>query len=297
LRSRYKTITVKDGTVLSYLGMSFDFGKEGEVVVSMEGYIKEVLESYEVMGTAATPATADLFDVTKDEKPLDAERKEIFHSRVAKLLYMAKRVRPDILVACSFMASRVQCATEADWKKLDRVLKYLNGCQDGRIVLGQGGEEIELKAFIDASYGTHSDGKGHTGSIITMGDEGPVFTRSSKQRLVAKSSAEAELIGLSDEYSQVIWCRDFLINQGYKMKAAKVYQDNQSTIAMVKKGASTGSRSRHIHVRYFFVKDRQDSGEIEVEYLPTGDMLSDMMTKPLQGELFRVMRGRVMRID
>lgn len=297
LKDRYKTIKIKDEKVISYLGMIFDFSDDGQVKVSMDGYVQDILKGYDVVGNAVTPATTDLFDIDKDNTPLSLTEKDIFHSRVAKLLYMAKRVRPDILLACSFLASRVNCSTEGDMKKLNRVLKYLNCTPKASIVLGLGGDSLELTAYIDASYGIHSDGKGQTGCLITLGNEGPVYARSSKQKLVAKSSAEAELIGVSDEYSQVIWCRDFLINQGYNMKAAKVYQDNKSTIEMVKKGSHAGRRSRHIHVRYFFVKDRVDSGEIEVEYLPTANMKSDMLTKPLQGELFREMRGKSLVVD
>ena len=297
LNKTYKTISVKEGPVISYLGMSLDFSVVGKVKVSMDGYVKEILSGYDVKGYAVTPATNDLFDINKFNSLLNQQDKDIFHSRVAKLLYLAKRVRPDLLVSCSFLASRVNCATEHDMMKLNRILRYINSTPKASIVLGLGGEDIQLIAYIDASYGIHSDGKGQTGCLITLGDEGPIYCRSSKQKLVAKSSAEAELIGVSDEYSQVIWCRDFLIQQGYKMNAAKVYQDNKSTIAMMKKGSHSGHRSRHIHVRYFFVKDRMDSGEVIVEYLPTAEMKSDILTKPLQGILFKKMRDGMMIVE
>jgi hypothetical protein len=78
------------------------------------------------------------------------------------------------------------------------------------------------------------------------------------------------------------------------MDPARVYQDNQSTIALAANGRSTSTRTRHIAIRYFFVKDRVDFGEIEIEYLPTEMMRADIMTKPLQGELFREMRASLM---
>jgi hypothetical protein len=118
--------------------------------------------------------------------------------------------------------------------------------------------------------------------------------RSGKQKLVSKSSTEAELIGLSDSLTQGIWTRDFLIFQGYTMAPATVYQDNMSTIALAEKGRSTSDRTRHISIRYFFVKDRIDSGEVRIEYMPTASMLADVLTKPLQGELFRAMRKQLL---
>jgi hypothetical protein len=49
-----------------------------------------------------------------------------------------------------------------------------------------------------------------------------------------------------------------------------------------------------VAIRYFFIKDRMDVGEVEIEYLPTEDMRADILTKPLQGDLFRLMRQRLM---
>ncbi len=67
-----------------------------------------------------------------------------------------------------------------------------------------------------------------------------------------------------------------------------------STIAIVKKGKHTSSRSRRIHIRYFYLIDKIDSGEVHVEHLGTNDMLSDVLTKPLQGEQIRKLRNALM---
>ena len=69
-----------------------------------------------------------------------------------------------------------------------------------------------------------------------------------------------------------------------------------STIAFVKIGKSTSHRTKHIAVRYFFIKEKIEEGEIKVEYTPTLQMLADMFIKPLQGELFRVMRTKVLGV-
>ncbi len=152
-------------------------------------------------------------------------------------------------------------------------------------------KDIAILVYADASY--DADGKSHTGVHITVG-RGGVFFRSTKQKIVTKSSTESELIGLSDSLGQAIWTRDFLIEQGYKVGPAKVIQDNKSTITLTAKGRSTSDRTRHIHIRYFFVKDRVDSGEVDIEYKSTKLMLADLLTKPLQGDLFRAMRRELL---
>ena len=79
--------------------------------------------------------------------------------------------------------------------------------------------------------------------------------------------------------------------QGYFVGAIKVRQDNMSTIAFVRKRKSASHRTKHIAVRCFFIEEKVDEGEIKVEYTPTLQLLADMFTKPLQGELFRVVLG------
>ena len=78
------------------------------------------------------------------------------------------------------------------------------------------------------------------------------------------------------------------------MGPATVYQDNMSTIASVKNGKSNSDRTRHIAIRFFFISDRVTSKEINVEYMPTGEMLADILTKPLQGALFVKLRDKLL---
>ena len=61
-------------------------------------------------------------------------------------------------------------------------------------------------------------------------------------------------------------------------------------MALVKNGRANSERSRHINIRYFFVKDRVEQGDVKIEYMPTGDMIADVLTKPLQGSLFARLR-------
>ncbi len=274
LKDKFETITMNEGVKHSYLGMSFDFGNDDGLVVTMPGYEDDVIRTFNVVGVAATPATNSLFNVDDSSPPLDRARSSVlFHSKVAKLLYLALRSRPDILTAISFLTTRVKGPTEEDDKKLDRVLRYLKGSRGKGIVI-KAEDGLVVKAYVDASYGVHADMKSHTGCVITLG-KGPIFVRSAKQKLVSKSSTEAELIALSDSAGQVIWTREFLTFQGYDIGPAVIYQDNMSTIALVNKGRSHAPGSRHINIRYFFIKDRIDTGELVVEHLSTLEMISD----------------------
>jgi hypothetical protein len=96
LVQRYGEVTYSDGDVHHYLGQRFDFNQKGECKISMMDYICDALDEYKVSGCRATPAADGLFTVDSESRPLGVELAAQFHSRVAKLLYVALRCRPDI---------------------------------------------------------------------------------------------------------------------------------------------------------------------------------------------------------
>ena len=124
---------------------------------------------------------------------------------------------------------------------------------------------------------------------------GVIHTRSTKQKLNTKSSTEADVVGTSDYMPYNIWLRNFMKVQGYELKDNVIFQDNKSAIKMGTNGrrSSTGN-SRHIHIRYFFMKDIIERKEARIIYCPTEKMLADFFTKPIQGELFRFFRNILM---
>ena len=122
------------------------------------------------------------------------------------------------------------------------------------------------------------------------------MTISCKQKINSKSSTEAELIGIDDCIHHALWLRHFLLAQGYK-RASKIVmlQDNQSAILLEQNGIlSSTKRTKHINVRYFFIKNKIDIGEIEVKWCSTEKMVADYLTKPLTGERFKRLRARIM---
>ena len=124
---------------------------------------------------------------------------------------------------------------------------------------------------------------------------GIIQGKATKQKLNAKSSTEAELIGASDYVPWTVWVKWFLKDQGYALKRSIFYQDNQSAMKMESNGMkSAGNKSRHISIRYFFIKDILKREGIELLHCPTERMIADFYTKPLQGSLFKKMRDIVM---
>ena len=152
----------------------------------------------------------------------------------------------------------------------------------------------EVLTWIDASFAVHDNLRSHMGGCISMGT-GLIHGKSAMEKLNAKSSTEAELIGMAEYLPYNLWLIMFLKEQGYEIANNVIFQDNKSAILMEKNGRnSCTGNSRHINVRYFWVKDRIDKGEVRVEYLPTHLMLADYYTKPLMGSKFNLLREYIM---
>ncbi len=118
-----------------------------------------------------------------------------------------------------------------------------------------------------------------------------------KQKINTKSSTEAELVGVDDSLGYILWARYFMMEQGFEMEALLIYQNNMSAMLLETNGkVSSSKRTKHIRVKYFFIKDKVNEGEVTIEQCPTGQMWTDINTKPKQGLVYCVFRGHVMGI-
>ena len=236
-----------------------------------------------------------LFEVNAKANKLDEERSEIFHHIVAKLLYLCKRTRPDIQTAVAFLCTRVKGPDVDNWKKLNRCLAYLKNNKDIILTLEAASMDM-IKWWVDASYAVHPDCRSHTGATVSVG-KGSFYSMSSKQKINTRSSTEAELVGVNDAMSMIIWMRLFLEAQGFDVQDNVVFQDNMSSILLEKNGRrSSGKQTRHIEIRYYFITDNIRRGRASVIHCPTEDMVADFFTKPLQGSLFRKFRSIIMNV-
>ena len=293
IESKFGKMSQTRGKEHDFLGMNINY-KKGKIKVSMKKHIKKAIESFpeDVVRAASTPAAAHLFEV-RDAEKLDNDKAETFHSITAILLFLSRRCRLDIQTAVAFLCTRVSCPDTDDWKKLRRVLQYLNSTID--LVLTLGADDIsKAKSWVDVSYGVHDDCRSHTGGAMSWG-WGVLLTKCQKQKLNTKSSTEGEIVGVSDFLPNIIWARMFLEAQGYIIKENILYQDNMSAIRIENNGKrSSGKQTKHIDNRYFWIKDRLQSENIEVQYCPTERMIADFFTKPLQGNLFKRFRDIVL---
>ena len=206
-------------------------------------------------------------------------------------MYGAKRTYPEILPVTTYLASKYWKATEEDMEKARRVIAYMINDPDHALVLKSTSNNIV--ACADASYAEHSDAKSHTGGCVGLeSDDGAsyfIFV-SNKQSIFAKSSCEAELIAQSSIGEYIVWLSELMEELGFRITSpALLYQDNKAAIVLAKKGTGTFKRTKHINVRFFWMQELMQKGILNMQYLPTEQMVADILTKPLQGAKFKAL--------
>jgi uncharacterized beta-barrel protein YwiB (DUF1934 family) len=119
---------------------------------------------------------------------------------------------------------------------------------------------------------------------------------SKKQNSVALSTAEAEYIAAGHYCAQLLWMRQTLRDYGYKLTKVPLLCDNESVIRMADNPVEH-SRTKHIVIRYHFLRDHQQKGDIEIAYVSTKEQLADIFTKPLDEQTFTKLRYELNILD
>ena len=170
-----------------------------------------------------------------------------------------------------------------DYKKLIRLMNYLKSTKNIPLTLEAENSGC-IRWWVDASFAVHSDMKIHSGAMMFM-RQGAAISGSKKQKLNTKISTESEIVGVDDYMPMIIWVKYFLEAQGYIVRDNLLHQDNQSLIKLEQNGkASSGKRTRHIAIIYYFVTDRIAGGDLQVDYCPTENMLADFFHQTAAGK-------------
>jgi hypothetical protein len=205
-------------------------------------------------GIGTFPWTNMLFTVDPNSKKLDDERARIFHTFVMKGMFLCKRARQDIQPGIAFLATQTSEPNEGDWAKLVKILTFLRATRD-EVRSMKADDTQSIKRHVDAAFAVHKDYNSHTGATMTLG-EGVLCSVSTKQKVMSRSSTEAELVGLDDVISKVLWSKLFIEAQGHQVRTTIIYRDNTSSMKLEENGkASAGKRTRHFNIKHFYITD------------------------------------------
>lgn len=189
--------------------------------------------------------------------------------------------RPDITYSVSLISRFMESSRIDHWEAGKRILRFVKGSIDHGITYSRT-KDFKLKGFSDSDFGGNlDDSRSTAGYVFNMGT-GVVSWQSKKQNVVALSTAEAEYMSLSIAGCQALWIRSILKELGIPQEdPTMIYCDNRSAIALTKNPVFHG-KSKHIRIKYHFIRELVNNREIEVGFCNTKEQLADTFTKALQ---------------
>jgi hypothetical protein len=299
MKKEFKQITEKvDPDEFPYLGFMAKYDRKARTLELRQTKYIDLLKDKigdHAGRTPSAPATQDLFHVDERSPLLSAAKARTFKSAVALALWLISS-RPDIRCAVAFLTTRTK-PTEQDFGKLIHLVDYLVATKDRALTIKA--SDLSLHGSADASFAVHANDrmKGHTGGLLWLGKQNaPIATFCSKQKLVAHSSTEAELVALDCVAVNGLFILDTLKELGLAREDSKlrIEQDNKSAIQLAKNGYPSTTDSRSITIKYHWISIKIEDGKLELVDTRTNTLLADGFTKPLVGEAFARWRDRVL---
>ena len=274
------------GEIHHCLGISVT--REGNSIkLSQQHYIDQLLKRFgmEQCNTVATPAAVDV-KLEKDDGSRPADQ-ALYQSIIGSLIYAASATRPDIAFSVGVLSKFNATPTETHMTAAKRVLRYLKGTRAYGIVLTKSASYPVV--YSDASWADNIENRRSTSGNVFIMSQGPISWSSKQQSVVALSTAEAEYISASEATKEASWLRQLLADlKGPADEPITLYVDNQSAIAISNKVDS--KRTKHIDIRYHYIRDEIAQSHIKTHYCPSADMKADILTKPLARDRFVSLR-------
>lgn len=280
-----KQFAAKDlGPAAQILSMQITKEDDGSITLDQTGYISEVLDTFKMSEAkpAATPLDPSIkYSHANDqewEKVKEESKKNPYRQVVGSLLYLACGTRPDLSYPSTYMSQFNERPTAEHWRGVKHMLRYLRGTKFRKLRFQKTGKK--LQAYSDADWGGDIiDRKSFSGYVLLLAG-GPVSWSSKKQTSVALSSTEAEYISMCHATKEVLWFQNLLseICPNLVDTTQKILVDNQGAI-FISKNHATSERSKHIDLKYFFLRDLVKKKTILFEHVPSENNIADVMTK------------------
>jgi hypothetical protein len=256
-----------------------------------EKYAKEILErfSMEKSNAVCSPIVTGT-KLSKNDKSDEVDPTQ-FKQMVGSLMYLTA-TRPDLMFAVNLIARFMEHPVETHLMAAKRIMRYIRGTTELGIWYKKG-KQAELIAYSDSDYGGDMDDRKSTSGYVFMLGSGAVSWSSRKQPIVTLSTTEAEFIAAAHCVCQGIWLKRILECIGLEQnKCLSVFCDNSSTIKLSKNPVLHG-RSKHIDIRFHFLRNLSCDGAIELVHCASQDQLADIMTKALKLDVFERLRSKL----
>jgi hypothetical protein len=277
------------GELTYFLGLQIKQNNDG-IFINQEKYVRDLLKKFDMNSSPSkpTPISAPLtLDSDPDGKPVNIT---LYRGMVGSLMYLTAS-RPDIMFSTCLCARYQSNPKESHMLAVKRILKYLKGVPSLGLWYPKG-SGMDLMGYSDSDHaGCKIDRKSTTGGCHFLGGKLVSWT-SKKQTSVSLSTAEAEYVSAASCCAQILWMKNQLLDYGIKYSKTPIFCDNTSAIA-ISNNPVMHSKTKHIDLRYHFIRDHIMKNNIELHFIPTDKQLADIFTKPLDVKTFEYLVGEL----
>ena len=195
--------------------------------------------------------------------------------------------RPDLSYVVTLLGQFMSKPTVAHLNLAKHVLRYLKGTKSLGLNFTKSDSNLEVYGYCDSDWGGSLDRRSISGYCFMLQENGPLISwKSCKQNIVALSSCEAEYIALTSAFKEARFLRQLFADiNGREIQSVKLFGDNQGAIALAKNPVHH-QRSKHIDIRYHFIRFDVEEGIVNLEYVPSSKNYADLFTKPLSSIKF-----------
>jgi hypothetical protein len=276
-----------------FLGFQITQLQDG-TFISQTKYIQDILKKFGMKDgkPIKTPmGTNGHLELNTGGKYVD---QKVYRSMIGSLLYLCAS-RSDIMLSICMCARFQADPKEVHLRVVKRIMRYLVYTSKFGLWYPKG-STFDLVGYSDADWaGCKIDRKSTSRTCQFLG-RFLVSWASKKQNSIALSTDKAEYITTVHCCAQLLWMRQTLRDYGYKLRKVPLLCDNESAIRMAD-NPDEHSRTKHIDIRYHFLRDHQQKGDIEITYVNTKNQLADIFTKPLDEKTFSKLRNELNILD
>jgi hypothetical protein len=287
--------TLGTGTDFEWcLGMAVQRNRQtGSICLHQSLYVRNLLKRFhmEDSNPVRTPADPSVTLSTEMSPKSHDEVRDMesipYRSLLGALLHLANFARPDIALAVNICSRYANCYGPAHWRALKRILRYLKGTIDpgtkqspGLLYSKRSPTDLNVTGFVDADYARCPDTRRSTTGYIFMCCGGPISWESTKQKITATSTAEAEYVALALAVKEAIWIRKLFFDLELPVPIIPLHEDNEACIKIAENPVFH-KRTKHIEIRFHFLREHLKWGHITIPHISTKNQIADILTKPL----------------
>jgi transposase InsO family protein len=266
--------------------------------LSQADYVRRVVERYGMANSRPVPtplAMGALLSATDCPAVISSTPTLLlghtYASIVGALMYAMLGTRPDIAFAVGSLSRFNSNPGTAHWTHLKRVLRYLASTISYKLTFGgstgnrsKESQDCIVSGYSDADWATSIDDRRSISGWVFLAAGGAISWQSQRQKSVALSTVEAEYMAQSQAVKEAVWLRSLLNELGLGSNGpTTIFTDSQGAMALAK-NPEYHQRSKHIDIRYHFIREQVAQGCIELIYVPTLEMAADQLTKPLNAD-------------